>query len=182
MASYRKIKKIQKRQLQKLEPRPVGRPEKPIDWNEVGRLAEIQCTAEEIGHVLKITRQTLSARCQSENQITLDEYITQHNKIGNASLRRLMWKCAEGEFLTSRTTKILKNGTQEIHETFGMPAAGMIIFMAKNQLGMKDVSSIEADVNSKSEVMVKHGDFPESTITDAITIMSKAGVFTISSN
>jgi hypothetical protein len=66
-----------------------GRPKKEIDYELVGKLAEIQCTHEEIASILGISRQTLS---KDEEFL----YIYSSKKeAGRSSLRRMQWKTAE---------------------------------------------------------------------------------------
>ncbi len=68
----------------------AGRPKKEIDYELVGKLAEIQCTQEEIAGILDISRQTLS-----KDEQFLYIYSTK-KEAGRSSLRRMQWKTAEG--------------------------------------------------------------------------------------
>jgi hypothetical protein len=91
----------------------IGRPEKPINWDTVKALCQIQCTGEEVASVLEVSYDTLERRCRSEKKISFAEYIKRESAGGKASLRRKLWRLAD------------KSG-------------GVAIFLAKNMLGMRD--------------------------------------------
>lgn len=67
----------------------MGRPRKEVDMALVGRLAEIQCTEEEIASVLAISVDTLT------RQPTFAEVYKTAKEKGKSSLRRIQWKLAE---------------------------------------------------------------------------------------
>jgi len=69
----------------------MGRPLKPIDWNEVSKLCHIQCTEEEIAAFLEVAVDTLARRCKAENNCTFKEFSGQKRKGGRVSLRRSQW-------------------------------------------------------------------------------------------
>lgn len=68
---------------------PAGRPKKEIDYNVVEKLANIQCTQEEIASVLDICVRTL----QRDEKFM--EIFNKGRENGKASLRRIQWKHAE---------------------------------------------------------------------------------------
>ena len=148
-----------------------GRPEKVIDWDEVGRLAQLQCTAEEIAFAVKVTRQTLSTRSQKDNGVMLEDFIADHSGRGRVSLRRLIHKVCEGDYLVKRITRTKRNGDSEVEETFATPNPTMLIFTAKNELGWVD--AMKSDVSLKGDVNV-HRDASE--FTDAeLTLIATGG-------
>lgn len=67
----------------------AGRPKKEIDYVTVEKLANIQCTQEEIASFLGITRATL---LKDEK---FRELFEKGKENGKASLRRIQWKHAE---------------------------------------------------------------------------------------
>jgi hypothetical protein len=68
---------------------PVGRPKIPIDYNTVEKLANIQCTQEEIASFLGISVRTL----QRDEEFCRIYKKGQEN--GKMSLRRIQYKLAE---------------------------------------------------------------------------------------
>jgi hypothetical protein len=68
---------------------PAGRPKKEIDYETVEKLANIQCTQEEIASFLGISTRTL----QRDEQFM--ELFNRGRENGKMSLRRIQWKHAE---------------------------------------------------------------------------------------
>lgn len=68
---------------------PAGRPKKEIDYVTVEKLANIQCTQEEIASFLGISTRTL----QRDEQFM--ELFNKGRESGKMSLRRIQWKHAE---------------------------------------------------------------------------------------
>jgi hypothetical protein len=68
--------------------RPVGRPEKPIDWSQFEQLCALQCTQSEIGSMLKLCKEALTKRVREHYG---EEYMTVYKRFcenGKCSLRR----------------------------------------------------------------------------------------------
>ena len=68
---------------------PAGRPKKEIDYTTVEKLANIQCTQDEIASFLGISTRTL----QRDDQFM--ELFNRGRENGKMSLRRMQWKHAE---------------------------------------------------------------------------------------
>ena len=68
---------------------PAGRPKKEIDYEAVEKLANIQCTQEEIASFLGVSTRTL----QRDEQFM--ELFNRGRENGKMSLRRIQWKHAE---------------------------------------------------------------------------------------
>lgn len=68
---------------------PAGRPKKEIDYVTVEKLANIQCTQEEIASFLGISTRTL----QRDEKFM--ELFNRGRENGKMSLRRIQWKHAE---------------------------------------------------------------------------------------
>lgn len=68
---------------------PAGRPKKEIDYEIVQRLANIQCTQQEIASVVGISLRTL------QRDEKFNEIFEEARENGKASLRRIQWKHAE---------------------------------------------------------------------------------------
>ncbi len=67
-----------------------------LDWGQIARLAEIQCTEFEIIYVLDISKDTLVRHCKKDNNCTVEEFLQKHHGRGRVSLRRWQWRTAEG--------------------------------------------------------------------------------------
>ena len=68
---------------------PAGRPKKEIDYTTVEKLANIQCTQDEIASFLGISTRTL----QRDEQFM--ELFNRGRENGKMSLRRIQWRHAE---------------------------------------------------------------------------------------
>ena len=68
---------------------PAGRPKKEIDYTTVEKLANIQCTQDEIASFLGISTRTL----QRDEQFM--ELFNRGRENGKMSLRRIQWKHEE---------------------------------------------------------------------------------------
>ena len=68
---------------------PAGRPKKEIDYTAVEKLANIQCTQDEIASFLGVSTRTL----QRDEQFM--ELFNKGRENGKMSLRRIQWKHAE---------------------------------------------------------------------------------------
>ncbi len=68
---------------------PAGRPKKEIDYTTVEKLANIQCTQDEIASFLGISTRTL----QRDEHFM--ELFNRGRENGKMSLRRMQWKHAE---------------------------------------------------------------------------------------
>ena len=68
---------------------PAGRPKKQIDYTTVEKLANIQCTQEEIASFLGVSSRTL---LRDEK---FKELFSKGRENGKMSLRRIQWKHAE---------------------------------------------------------------------------------------
>ena len=95
-----------------------GRPKFIIDWDIFDNLCFIQCTLKEIAMILGCSEDTIERRVKLDKGMSFADYYGQKKGLGKLHLRRLMMRQAE------------KN-----------PA--IVIFMAKNHLGMKDTQDIE---------------------------------------
>ena len=67
----------------------AGRPKKPIDYQQVEKLAKLMCTQEEIATMLEVSTKTL----QRDEQFCL--IYKKGIEDGKMSLRRIQWKHAE---------------------------------------------------------------------------------------
>ena len=94
--------------------RAVGRPQKPIDWEQVDKLCAIQCTGEEIASFIGVNYDTLNNRCGEEKGVAFSEYFEQKRGMGKIALRRRQYQKAVG----GNTT--------------------MLIWLGKQYLGQKD--------------------------------------------
>jgi len=94
-----------------------GRPKKPIDWKEAGKLCALQCSELEIADWFHISVDTLARRLKDEKDASFKEFFTKNRVGGKIALRRNLFRLSEKH-----------------------PAAA--IFLAKNWLGMVDKTEI----------------------------------------
>lgn len=95
-----------------------GRPRKEIDWEELQKLCAIGCTLQEVADWFDISTDTLDNRVREKHGIIFSAYCAKEFVGAKISLRRQMWNMA------------LKGNVT------------LMIFLAKNNLGMKDVMAV----------------------------------------
>lgn len=87
----------------------TGRPKLDVDFEVVDQLCMMQCTAEEIAAVLKVSVDTLDRRIKENFGMTFAEYFKQKRVAGNMSLRKAQWdKAVHG----GNTTMLIFLGKQ----------------------------------------------------------------------
>ncbi len=108
-------------------------PSKPVDWDVVGKLAQIQCTIPEIAFVVKVSRKTLYDSCVRTQGCILEDFLEKYKAGGRASLRRWQYVAAENGNIT------------------------MQIWLGKQYLGQADKQEVTGrdGVPLKTEVIVK---------------------------
>ena len=109
----------------------TGRPKIEIDFAEVDKLCQIQCTGEEIASFFGISYDTLERRCKEQFKVSLAEYIKEKSAKGKSSLRRLQWKAAMNGSVT------------------------MLIWLGKQYLGQTDKTNYidESNYNNNKEAL-----------------------------
>lgn len=100
----------------------VGRPTKEIDWNQVNKLCEIHCTAQEVASFLDMSVDTLDRRVREVHNMKFADYFALKAANGKISLRRSLY------------LKAMSNGNGSV---------AMAIWLSKNWLGMKERSDEE---------------------------------------
>lgn len=93
--------------------KPMGRPEKPLDWHQFEELCELQCTQTEIASFFRIHANTLHDKVVENYGCSYSEAYKKLSENGKCSLRR-------NQFVLSKTN------------------AGMAIWLGKQWLGQKD--------------------------------------------
>ena len=73
----------------------MARPKKKISQKQFESLCAIQCTKEEICHVLGVTEKTLNNWCKETYGVGFSLVFSKKRALGKASLRRNQWKLAE---------------------------------------------------------------------------------------
>ena len=104
----------------------MGRPKKNLskeDWASVDYMCSIHCTGEEIAGVLRMDYDTLNRNCKEFKDMSISEYIKEHQNNGKMSLRRAQWKAAEGGNVS------------------------MLIWLGKQWLGQKEQTEISVSNN-----------------------------------
>ena len=109
----------------------TGRPKIEIDFAEVDKLCQIQCTGEEIASFFGISYDTLERRCKEQFKVSLAEYIKEKSAKGKSSLRRMQWKAAMNGSVT------------------------MLIWLGKQYLGQADKTNYidESNYNNNKEAL-----------------------------
>lgn len=106
----------------------TGRPEAPIDPEQVKSMAAIGCTMEEMATVLRCSVDTLERR--------FAETIAEHRDKGRMSLRRLQLRIAQGQ--AAEYQKDPETGVPVQVRPAMPPNAQMAIHLGKHWLGQKD--------------------------------------------
>lgn len=106
----------------KKNPPKRGRPPKSIDWAACEKLCHMQCTEQEIADFFMINKSNLYRKCLKENGINFASYYSQKKGTGKISLRRYLWQA-------------LSSGDPRNNN--------VLIFTAKNILGMSDMQVVE---------------------------------------
>lgn len=101
-----------------------------IDWEVVEHLIGIHCTKEEIAYVVGYEIKTVMRRCRLDLQMDFDQLYKKHSANAKASLRRAMFQAAVKEGNTA-----------------------MMIFLAKNLLGMRDKQDVSFDGLTPAELL-----------------------------
>lgn len=109
----------------------TGRPKIEIDFAEVDKLCQIQCTGEEIASFFEVSYDTLERRCKEKFKVSFAEYIKEKSAKGKSSLRRLQWKAAMNGNVT------------------------MLIWLGKQYLGQADKTNYidESNYNNNKEAL-----------------------------
>ena len=109
----------------------TGRPKIEVNFAEVDKLCQIQCTGEEIASFFGISYDTLERRCKEQFKMSLAEYIKEKSAKGKSSLRRLQWKAAMSGNVT------------------------MLIWLGKQYLGQSDKTNYvdESNYNNNKEAL-----------------------------
>lgn len=123
-------------------PLGAGADPKPIDFEAVKQLCRIHCTEAEIASVIGVNVETLALACKREYGFGFKDFYQHYQDEGKASLRRQMWKAAEGtppEVLRDATGEIVRDGKGNPVIIPGQaPNVVIQIFKAKNELGYSD--------------------------------------------
>jgi len=107
------------------EKRPMGRPQKPIDWDLVEKAIGAGCEGVEIAAHLGIHPNTLYERTVAEHGITFSEYLSTKREKGESILRMKQFQVA-------------MNGN-----------VSMLIWLGKNRLGQRENPKDDAPPNDK---------------------------------
>ena len=73
----------------------MGRPRKEIDFVELKKLCELQCTEQEIAGWFNMGIDTLNSRIKEKEKMTFSEYFKNNSSGGKISLRRNQFRLAE---------------------------------------------------------------------------------------
>lgn len=106
----------------------AGRPQVEINPTQFERMCQIQCTCDEISHVLGVCRKTLYNWCVREYGMNFESIYEIKSAGGKVSLRRKMFEMAIND----------NNPT-------------MLIWLSKQHLGMRDKNEVSLDVKTLSD-------------------------------
>lgn len=107
--------------MAKRGPRPIE-----LDWEEVGKLAQFQCTQEEVAWFYEVSVDTLERACKRQLNLKLADFLTQKRLIGRSKLR-------------VKQMQVALSGN-----------VPMLIFLGKQYLGQSD----KVEQNQKTEFTV----------------------------
>jgi len=111
-----------------------GVPQIEVDWEQVKKLAAIQCTRDEIASFLGISHDTLQRRSHRDFGVPFKQKLDEWAEGGKCTLRRKQWLLAD------------KN-------------AAMCIFLGKQMLGQRDDIRLNHSGPMVQEI-VQYGDNP----------------------
>lgn len=94
-----------------------GRPEAVIDERQFVAMCQIQCTQEEICHILGVDDKTLTKWCLKRYNKSFSEIYKEKRSGGRVSLRRMQWKNAE----SGNTTMQIWLGKQHLGQRDKFP-------------------------------------------------------------
>jgi len=115
------------------------REKKPVDWDMVKKLSQIQCTQEEICSFLEIGAETLRVASHEVFGCAPGEMLAEWRQGGNCSLRRKQWQLAD-------------------------TSAAVAIFLGKQYLGQDDDYNLNH--NGSMVQVVHYGDEEPKQWTD----------------
>lgn len=108
----------------------MGRPKKQISKTSFEKLCGMQCTISEVCAFLDVSEKTLEAWCKETYGMTFSKVFDQKRESGKVSLRRMQWQHAE-------------------------KSASMAIFLGKNYLNQRDVSSVGISMQVDDDPITK---------------------------
>jgi len=121
----------------------AGRPKLILDWELISKLAEIQCTEDEIAFICKCSAQTLRNHAVRTQNSTFDDFLESHRAGGRASIRRAQFDKAlgrEGELLRDDKGNLVTDDKGRPQWKV-LPIASdttMLIWLGKQHLGQVD--------------------------------------------
>lgn len=108
----------------------MGRPKKQISKTSFEKLCGMQCTISEVCAFLDVSEKTLEAWCKETYGMTFSKVFDQKRESGKVSLRRMQWQHAE-------------------------KSASMAIFLGKNYLNQRDVSTVGVSMQVDDDPITK---------------------------
>jgi len=72
----------------------MGRPPKPIDWEQFDKLCKIQCSLREIAAWFECSEDTIERRCESEKNMSFADYANEKRALGKVTLKRRQYEVA----------------------------------------------------------------------------------------
>lgn len=113
-----------------------GRPQKPIDWDQVDKLCRMFCTGDEIAGFLGISYDTLYHRVKAEKGMTFSEYFKRHSGVGKIALRRKQFEIAT----SGNVSMLIWLGKQYLNQA------------EKQELSGRDGEAIKIENNEKLDL------------------------------
>jgi len=103
------------------------------DWAQIEEMCLIQCTAQEIANIMRVSYSTLERRIKEEYNVTVEDYIKALSAPGRKSLRRWQYEAAEKgniqmmiwlgkQWLDQKESREDSKNIQEIRITGGFPS------------------------------------------------------------
>jgi hypothetical protein len=108
------IEEERKRKKKTISPgKKDGRPPKQINFNEMDKLLNIQCTLREVASFFECSEDTIENKIKEEKGITFSEYAEQKKGSGKRSLRRKQFEIA----LSGNITMLIWLGKQYLDQS-----------------------------------------------------------------
>jgi len=125
---------------------------KIIDWDAIGRMAQVMCTDDDIATITHTSLYCLKTRCVTDNGCKFGEFIARHQQQGKASVRKVQYEMAigrEGKLLRDDKGKMVLDdkGHPQWEIMPISPNATMLVWLGKQWLGQTD--KVENQVSGK---------------------------------
>lgn len=125
----------------------MARPRKPIDWDDVAKLAALHCTQEEIASFCEVSKDTLERHCEEATGLSFAAFYAQKKDTGKISIRRKQYEVA----MKGNPTLLIWWGKQNLAQSEKQEVKTEITTTAQPKTQEELVAFIEASRTPKKE-------------------------------